>query len=568
MTFKQKFKNFLKFIETDTDPSISSKDLMLMNKDLLPVEPERRQWGWINFVSFWIADSFNINTWQIAATSVVAGLSWWQAWIAIWVGYSVTGVFVVITGRIGAVYHIPFPVIARASFGPYGSLVMVLIRGFTAACWYGVQSWLGGTTVAIMLLAIFPHADKNIPNTMASSGTTTFDWMCFFLFWLFSLPAIWFPVHKIRHLFTLKSILVPFAGIGFLIWTVKRAGGIGPVVHQSNTIHGSKFAWAFVGAIMNSIANFATLIVNSPDFTRFATKRSDALWSQIITIPVAFAITSFIGVIVSSASTVLVGETLWSPLDVLKSFLNHGHSSSGTRAGVFFIAFVFSLAQLGTNISANSISAGTDLSALIPRYLNIRRGGYLCAAVGLAMCPWNLFKSSSDFTTYLGSFSVFFSALVGVIWCDFYLIRKGELIIKDLYTLDSNGIYYYFKGWSWRAYVAWVCGVIINMTGFAGAAGRHVPIGATYIFNLVFFTGLIVSVSVYYLICLITPPVGHRMKDSWALPSPEEIDIMEGFAPDSIQGIASGSDFESEVYNREDPDSKMKNEYSMKIETV
>lgn len=26
----------------------------------LSVDPERRQWGWLNFVAFWIADSLNV----------------------------------------------------------------------------------------------------------------------------------------------------------------------------------------------------------------------------------------------------------------------------------------------------------------------------------------------------------------------------------------------------------------------------------------------------------------------------------------------------------------------------
>jgi cytosine/uracil/thiamine/allantoin permease len=50
------------------------------------VEPERRQWSAFNFVGFWIADSFNINTWMIAASSLDVGLSWWQAWICVWYG--------------------------------------------------------------------------------------------------------------------------------------------------------------------------------------------------------------------------------------------------------------------------------------------------------------------------------------------------------------------------------------------------------------------------------------------------------------------------------------------------
>jgi hypothetical protein len=61
------------------------QQLLLANHDLKPVEPERRQWRSRNFVAFWIADSFNINTWMIASASILDGLSWWQAWICVWV---------------------------------------------------------------------------------------------------------------------------------------------------------------------------------------------------------------------------------------------------------------------------------------------------------------------------------------------------------------------------------------------------------------------------------------------------------------------------------------------------
>ena len=43
-----------------TEPGMTNTQLMLINFDLKPVEPERRQWGSYNFVAFWIADSFNV----------------------------------------------------------------------------------------------------------------------------------------------------------------------------------------------------------------------------------------------------------------------------------------------------------------------------------------------------------------------------------------------------------------------------------------------------------------------------------------------------------------------------
>ncbi|KAL5521367.1 hypothetical protein ACEPAG_9293 [Sanghuangporus baumii] len=500
---KEKFVILVDKLATDNvEPGLTTSQLMLVNHDLKPVEPERRQWGPWNFVGFWVADSFNVNTWMISSSMIIGGLSWWQSWICVWLGYFIAGSFIVTTGRIGAVYHIGYPVVVRSSFGIWGSLWPVFNRAAMACIWYGVQTWLGGTCVYLMIRSIWPSFE-NVPNGIPSSGTNTRDFVAFFLFWFLSLPAIWFPVHKIRHLFTVKAYIVPVAGIAYLIWVIVKAGGIGPIIHQPNTIHGSDLGWAMVKGTMSSIANFATLIVNDPDFTRFAKKPRDALWSQLITIPVGFAVTSFVGIIVSSSSTIIYNETIWSPLDLLARILDEG--GSGSRAGVFFIAFAFALAQLGTNIAANSVSAGTDMTALLPRYINIRRGGYVCAAVGLAMCPWNLLKSSNRFTTYLSAYSVFLSSIAGVLIADYYAIRKGYLRVEELYTARKKSSYFYVFGINLRAYGAYIAGILINVVGFAGAVGADVPIGAEYIYNVNFFAGFIVSFGTYYLLCWYWP---------------------------------------------------------------
>jgi NCS1 family nucleobase:cation symporter-1 len=236
-----------------------------------------------------------------------------------------------------------------------------------------------------MVSAIWPSY-KNIPNNIPeSSGVTTMEFTSFFLFWLGSLPALWFPIYKIRHLFTVKAYFSPACGIAFFAWAIARAHGMGPIIHQPNTAHGSQLAWAVVKSIMNCIANFAALIINNPDFSRYARHPKDAVWSQFATIPIGFAVTSFIGIVVTSSSTVIFGEAVWNPLLLMEKFLDG--ASSAERFGIFVIAAGFALAQLGTNIAANSVSAGTNLSALLPRFCTIRRGAYVCAAVGLAMCP-------------------------------------------------------------------------------------------------------------------------------------------------------------------------------------
>jgi NCS1 family nucleobase:cation symporter-1 len=300
-------------------------------------------------------------------------------------------------------------------------------------------------------------------------------------------------VHQIRHLFTVKAYFVPCAGIAFLIWSVVRAGGVGPIVRQPSTKHGSELGWEMVKGIMSSIANFATLIVNDPDFSRFAGKPRDAL-------------------------------------NLLENFIDDGGPAQ--RFGVFVIAAAFSLAQLGTNIAANSVSAGTDMTALLPRYLNIRRGGYVCAAVGLAMCPYNLLTDSNMFTTYLSAYSVFLSSIGGVMVADYYLVRRGYLEVKELYDARRTGPYYFTGGFHWRAYAAYVGGILVNVVGFAGAVGATVPVGATYLYNLNYFCGFGVSAGMYWGLCKVSPV--PATSDRWMEVGDEVCDLRVAYDDRSV----------------------------------
>ncbi|KAL4786362.1 permease for cytosine/purines, uracil, thiamine, allantoin-domain-containing protein [Aspergillus varians] len=503
---------WIKMLEVEAEPGLTNTQLMLTNSDLRPVEPDRRRWRWYNFVTFWIADSLNINTWMISSSMIVDGLSWWQSWLCVWFGYFLAACLVCLTGRIGAVYHVSFPVVCRSSFGVWGSLWPVLNRTVMAIIWYGVQGYIGGQCVTLMIRAIWPSYE-NLPNGIPeSAGVDTKNFLSFFLFWLLSLPALWFPVHQIRHLFTVKSIYSPIAAIAFFAWSISRANGIGPIVHQPNTVHGSALSWAVVKALMSCMGNFAALIMNNPDFSRFARTPKDALWAQLFTIPVGFGITSFIGIIASSSSAVIFGgSAIWNPLDLLGKFLEG--ASSAERFGIFIIALGFALAQLGTNISANSVSAGTDMTALLPRYINIRRGSYICAAIGLAMCPWNLVADSNQFTTYLSAYSIFLSAIAGVMLCDYYIVRKGYLVVRDLYRGEKDSVYRFHYGFSWQAYAAYLSGILINIVGFAGEVGRDVPVGAQYIYNVNYLSGFIVSAVMYYIITRFVPVMATS--DTW-----------------------------------------------------
>ncbi|GAA5853706.1 hypothetical protein JCM8547_007419 [Rhodosporidiobolus lusitaniae] len=476
----------------------------LVNKDLLPVPPKYRLWSAVNFVTFWIADAANLSTFMIASSMVGAGgMTWWQAWLAVWVGYGVSACFLVLNAVPGARYHIIFPAYARASFGIYGAVWPTLNRAFCAIIWYGVQAWIGGEAVYILLRSIWPSY-ANIPNRIPSSGTDTAHFVSFFLFSFFSLIAIWFPMHSIRHLFTVKAILTPAAAIALLVWCLVKANGAGELLRAPATSSGSKLGWSFVSNLMSCIANMATLIVNAVDFASRASKPRDVVVPQLIAMPTMFALTSLVGILIASSSEVIFGEFVWSPLDVMNGFLDN-HGNSGTRAGCAFISIGFIIAQLGTNISANSLSAGCDTTALLPRFITIRRGGYLAALVGFCICPWQLASGSNQFGNYLSAYSVFLSSIAGVLICHYYAVAGQKVKVADLYTVEKEGVYHYWKGINLRAFGAYIAGLLINVVGFAGAVGNDVPLAATRIYQLSFFTGFGVAFVVYYALCKIFP---------------------------------------------------------------
>ncbi|ELU45939.1 uridine permease Fui1 [Rhizoctonia solani AG-1 IA] len=544
MTLKQRSSSLLKRLEVEHEPDLTNTQLFLSNEDLQPVPPERRTWKAWNFYDHgWTTDSIlQINTWMIVSSMITDGLSWWQAWVCVWLGYGIVAPFIVLNARPGAIQHITFPVVARTSFGLWGSLWCTFNRGAMACIWYGVQASIGGSCVLVMLRSMWPT--NSMPE---SSGTNTRDFMCFFLFWLISLPAIWFPIHKMcaefRHLFTAKAIVVPIAGIAFFVWSIVKAKGVGPIIHRPAKLHGSELGWVMVKSLMSCISNMATAhwSSNAPDFASRAHRPSNAVMPQLISVPLGFSLVSFLGIIVSSSSEVIYGEPVWSPVDLLGKLLD-GNPSHATRFGVWFISTSFILAQvcpsscssgtlalltiynspwqLGTNISANSVSAGCDLTALFPRFINIRRGGYIAAIVGLAMCPWQLLKDSNSFTSYLSELSEqpIIPRLLNI------GLSAADTTASPISTIPTYGTSaamctrgghppittFYFP------IVAYISGILINVVGFAGASEYCYDVEPFLLLqrasikwhSSLFASGFGVSSIIYYVLNRIWPSPG------------------------------------------------------------
>lgn len=73
---------------------------------------------------------------------------------------------------------------------------------------------------------------------------------------------------NLRWFFALKFVYVPVVALATMGTMVHQAGGGGPLIAQGATAKGRDYASAWCLGFAALCGNWATLAVNSPDFTR------------------------------------------------------------------------------------------------------------------------------------------------------------------------------------------------------------------------------------------------------------------------------------------------------------
>lgn len=189
--------------------------------------------------------------------------------------------------------------------------------------------------------------------------------------------------------------------------------------------------------------------------------------------------------------------------------------SSRSRAAGFFAGCGLVICQLAINTIDNAFSTGMDMAGLFPSFINIRRGAYIGLILSIAMCPWQLLSAASTFISVLSAYSVFLGPMVGIMICDYFILRKRRVKLSDLYHPGKDGLYYFWNGINWRSFVSWAIGWSYLLPGFAHAVtpSIKVPEACTNLYYLAFPLGFAVSFSVHFCINTAFPPVGLQEID-------------------------------------------------------
>jgi NCS1 family nucleobase:cation symporter-1 len=240
------------------------------------------------------------------------------------------------------------------------------------------------------------------------------------------------------------------------------------------------------------IGFWATLSLNIPDFSRYAVSQRDQFLGQAIGLPLTMALYSFIGVAVTSATSIIYGQKIWDPVDVLARFNN---------PLVLVIALIgLCIATLATNIAANVVSPANDFAHLAPRYISFRMGGLVTGLIGVLMMPWKLVADPKGYIfTWLIAYSALLGPIGGILIADYFVWRRRQLNVHALY--QANGDYRFTRGFSIVALIALAIGILPSVPGFLvqieALAAEKVAPSLVSLYSYAWFIGFAIAFVAY-----------------------------------------------------------------------
>jgi nucleobase:cation symporter-1, NCS1 family len=388
----------------------------LYNHDLAPTAPEGRTWGVFSLFAMWMSDVHSVGGYTFAASLFFLGLTGWQVLISMAIGITAVYFLMNLIGRPSQRYGIPFPVMARVSFGVMGANLAAMVRGVVGIVWYGVQTYLASKAVQVLVVTLVPGAADLTHNSII--GLSTLAWFSFLFMWLFQLVIFLSGMERIRRFIDFCGPVVYVVMLALAIWMLWQSGFSSLSLQLSPPAASNA---ATIGVMANAamliVAYFSALLLNFGDFARFAKDEDAMRMGNLLGLPVNFLVFSIITVIVTAGT--------------LKVF-----------------------ATMGINIVANFVSPAYDISNLSPERINFRMGGLITSILSVLVCPWLFVASPSAITLFVSVFGSTLGPMFGIMIADYYLVKRQIVTVEDLYTMSSSGAFNYDGGWNHRALIA------------------------------------------------------------------------------------------------------------------
>ncbi|WP_020681284.1 NCS1 family nucleobase:cation symporter-1 [Marinobacterium rhizophilum] len=422
---------------------------------LRPVTKEEKSWGWFAIFNIWANDIQSLFGYSLVASLFISyGVSGWTAFAALITAGLMVMLLVNLSGAAGERYGIPYPVLARASMGTAGAKLPAILRATVAVFWYGVQVYFASTALALLIRSV-----TGITAGTEILGLDSVDWVSFLIVWAFHIFIFW---HGMSWVETFLNIAGPFVyavmiGLVIVLWNKSE----GQLLSQAQTIFANpEGTWAsevkgFIAIIGTMVAYFAAVMINFSDFSRYARDKNTMIKGNLAGLPFNMILFSALALLTTAGAAVVYGEKIINPTEIV------GRTDSvvlGVIAAITFFA-----ATVGINLVANFVPAVNGIANLSPSKISFRKAGMITSVFALIIGGlWTSFISQFGISGFVNTLGATLAPLYGIMIVDYYVLRKHELKLDDLYNMEG-GTYHFGNGWNNNALVAFGIAAVFSV---------------------------------------------------------------------------------------------------------
>ena len=442
----------------------------LINWDLVTVNPNNKNWNWKDLFFFWGINIQSIIGFSlIASLYVVYSLNSFVVLFGTVLGALLVFLFSNLIGKPSQKFGLPFVVILRSSLGVRGAKFFGLFRGLVGIFMFGIQTYFLSKAIGYLIRIIFFSFDASFLEKeiflIFLLSLNIIDWSSIifailiqvFLFSAgmnFNKRLIKFSAVTVYLGMLLFFFAVLLSDVKFSIKVFVNILDFSNFVELSNlmpviTVAGTMFAY------------FSIVILSFGDFSRYV-KNETELKKGNLSLLLNLIIFSFLAVfIVAGAEGILsknnteLEKILTNPMDIIGKLDN----LLITNLVLIFVI----IASLSTNLIANFIPSQYSLINFLPSTLTVKSSSVLIGILGFVISIfWLAFLSQIGILSIIDTIGAFFGPLFGIMIVDFYFIKKGSLINKDIYSLETNGAYFYSGGWHIKGVYSLILGFIFS----------------------------------------------------------------------------------------------------------
>jgi len=417
---------------SDSDSPMSEAE------SLRPTPDQHRVFTTVSYVLTWWSSLIVIQAFALGQGFLppIGKMNLYQAGLVMVIAVVLFVVMFSLNGQAGLKYGIPYSIQARAGFGTHGSKAVEFLRAIPAIIWYGIGTWIAALSldgILTQLTGITAPAAKYVyfvalqvlQTVLAYRGIRTMKWFN-----------------------STGSIVIAAIMLYMLVHIVQVYGFRIEESWRSEGEWGAPF-WAGLTA---AIGVLATVMLNISDMTRYLRKSQSAIWlGHLFGVAPPWFFMLTLGIVAGASLGI------WDPVQALIQL------SPNPVAMVVLLLFVL-IAQITTNLTINILPPALIFMDMFR--MRWHQGVVLTGVLGVISCPWIIMSNFDAFFSFILHYSALFGPILGVMLADYYVVRRGVLVVDELYATDASSRYWCNGGLNLAGLVAVLVPGVVTMIWF------------------------------------------------------------------------------------------------------